>query len=98
MRPNANFYKEGYSDIGDHWTHFGELNENNKAHGRGIRFYKYGGITIGYGEDGRWSTDYYIDIYQHGLFEVGEWYMKDGKKRIRYTRFYPDGTEEEYDF
>ncbi len=98
MRPSASFHKEGIDEDGDHWIYFGELNENNRAHGRGIRILNDGFINIGYFEDGWLSTgSNCITIYDDGDFSVGEYYLKDGEKRERWTKYKTDGTEEEYD-
>ncbi len=77
---------------------FGEVNENNILHGRGIRIWNDGTIFIGYGEDGRLCTGNEITIYPDGWFDVGETYIKDGKKWKRFTRYMTDGTEEKYGF
>jgi hypothetical protein len=57
---------------------FGEVNENNELHGRGIRIWNDGTIHIGYFEDGYDSTDNYIWIDSSGGFAVGYVYYKDG--------------------
>jgi hypothetical protein len=44
------------------------------------------------------STGKYIRIYSDGEFRVGEYYMKEGKKRDRYTKYCTDGKEEQYDW
>ncbi len=81
---------------------FGEVNEHNDLHGRGICICN-GTISIGYYENGELSTGHYITINKWGdswgEFRVGENYKKDGEKRIssRGTIYKKDGTEEQYD-
>ncbi len=92
MRPGALFLKElGVA------TYFGELNENNEAHGRSIKICDNGVIDIGYFEDGLGSTGNYITIYSDGRFRVGEVFMKDGRRWIRGTQYNTDGTENEFE-
>jgi hypothetical protein len=101
MRPSASFLNEGKLDFGyvywDCWTYFGELNENNEAHGRGIRIYNCDHILIGYWKDGECATGHYISISPDGGFSVGEKYKKDGEIRYRGTTYFEDGTEKKYD-
>ena len=65
--------KEGASCIG-------EKNENNNLHGRGIAIYSFGYISIRYYNNGLCAPGNYITISSGGMFRVGEWYEKDGKK------------------
>ncbi len=76
---------------------FGEVNANNRMHGRGIKIWKDGGISIGYYENGLLSTGNYINILHYGKFRVGEYYTKDGIEMVRGTRYMTDGKEEKYD-
>ncbi len=94
MRPSSCFTKR------NSWlTQFGEVNENNELHGRGIRIDNDGdAIQIGYFKNRQLSTGKYIRIYSDGEFRVGEYYMKEGKKRDRYTKYCTDGKEEQYDW
>ncbi len=78
-------------------TYYGELNADGKEHGRGIRIWDDGSTTIGYYENGKWSTDNYIFIFSDGDFRVGEIYQKDGKKWKRGTTYFTNGTEKKYD-
>ncbi len=71
MQPNPLRY---YNKEGEEGADFGEVNENNMLHGRGIRLSNDGFIKIGYFEDGRLSTGHYIYIFSHGEFFVGELY------------------------
>ncbi len=77
---------------------FGEVDENNRLHGRGIRIYNNAGnIYIGYYERGHLSTGNYIRIWRNGRFEVRERYRKDGKIWNRGTLYYKNGKEEKSD-
>ena len=80
------------------WTHFGELNEENKLHGRGFKVNQFGTIHIGCFENSLLSTGNYIIIYKDGDFEVGERYIKDGERMRRCTRYMLDGEEEQYGY
>ncbi len=94
MRPDtSNYWKDGL--FGD--TYFGEINKNNRPHGRGLRIYNNGHITIGYFQNGFRSTGNYIDIDSDGEFRVGEFYFKDGLECRRGTLYRVDGSEKEYD-
>ena len=73
---------------------FGEVNEDNRLHGRGIYIDNDGTIDIGYFENGD-ETGYYID--SDGTFWVGEIYFKDGERRKRVTWYLTDGNEYKYD-
>ncbi len=66
-------------------------------HGRGISIYNFAGITIGYWENGKFSTGYNIQIAFMGSFRVGEYYLKNGESWRRGTQYDPDGTESKYD-
>jgi hypothetical protein len=93
MQPNSKFYKdEGYT------LSFGELNENNRMQGRGIKIGNYGVIDIGYYENDDWSTGNYITIWKDGEFWVGEKYIEDGWIKSRYTWYYTNGTEKKFGF
>ncbi len=76
---------------------FGEVNEDNRLHGRGINISNYGFIEIGYYENGWLSTGNHILILSGGNFSVGEIYRKEGVRWERGTYYITDGTEEEYD-
>jgi hypothetical protein len=67
MQPNPLRWYSGYTGDG-----FGEFNENNVLHGRGIEINKYGDINIGYYENGE-STGKYIAIHILGDLSVGGW-------------------------
>ncbi len=59
MRPDtSNYFKDLFLGA----TYFGELNENNQAHGRGITIDKDGEIYIAYFKNGKVSTGHYIRI------------------------------------
>ena len=68
MQPNSQF---NFCSA-DNGLDFGELNENNKLHGRGIYIHDDGEIWIGYYENGGYSTGNYINIFSDGVFLVGE--------------------------
>ncbi len=71
MQPNPLSYsaiEEYEDDCSKKFYNLGELNEVNKLHGRGIRIWNFGGITIGYFENDELSTGNYIDIYSDGVF------------------------------
>ncbi len=95
MRPDtSNYIKDLF--LGE--TYFGELDEYNQAHGRGIKIWNDGTIQIGYFEDGYYSTGHYIHILSDGEFEVGEYYVEDRVRRRRCTWYKTNGTEEKYDY
>jgi hypothetical protein len=82
MQPDPrNFFANSYC------LQFGELDENNYMHGRGIELRKNGDILIGFFENGGWSTGHYICIYSDGRFLVGEKYLKDDVKWDRGTEY-----------
>ena len=60
MRPKAQ-----YLAVVGEVTDFGEFNEDNKLHGRGISIWSHGAMTIGYAENGP-STGNYIRIESNG--------------------------------
>ncbi len=90
MQPHAQFFHRGESS-----TEFGEF-EEDRLHGRCIYIDDDGDIQIGYWENDE-LTGCYICIYSECWFDVGEVYLKDGKKVDRGTRFYQNGGEEKYD-
>ena len=67
-------------------NYFGELNEKNIPHGRGIYIFPSGRIRIQYFNNGRYvpGTNF-IDIRHGGDVDVGECYLKDGKMLDRGT-------------
>ena len=77
--------------------YYGELNENDKPHGRGIRILNDGYIHIGYFEKDMESTGNYITIYSDCRFEVGEFYFKDRVKWERGKCYFGAGTVRQYD-
>ncbi len=87
--------------ITEKWcTYCGELNESGKKHGRGIDIdLNCRETRIGYWQNDEYSTGNYITIYSDGRFDVGEQYLKDGKRWYRGsgTRYKTDGTSEKYD-
>ncbi len=91
MRPSANQLSEGV------YGRFGELDENNDPHGRYI-FIQGEYIWIGYYENGRESTGYYIEIWGNGVFRVAEYYDKDGKRCHKGTSYNEDGSELKYGY
>ncbi len=92
MRPGAQYYRDDFVN-----TLFGEFNNDNKLHGRGIEIWNDGFIVLGYHEIGRWSTGNYIRISKDGWFTVGKKYIKDGLTWKRGTEYYKHGKEEKYD-
>jgi hypothetical protein len=80
------------------YKYYGEVNADGEEHGRGIQIWNDGDIWIGYFENGVWSTGNYIRIWDDGdKFEVGEYYMKDGREWNRYTEYKTNGTVLKYD-
>jgi len=57
---------------------FGERNEANNLHGKGIIISSFGTIYICYWNNGRFAPGNYLYIESDGDFSVGEYYMKDG--------------------
>ncbi len=75
--------------------YYGELNADGEAHGRGIGISNDGHIIIGYFVENDWySTGNYIVISSDGDFLVGKFYLKDGMRSFRSTRYNTDGSEE----
>ncbi len=66
MRPSAKFF---FHD--KYGTDYGELDEHNNLHGRGIFIFNDGRILIGFVDNGEWTGNY-IKIYNDGWFQVGE--------------------------
>jgi hypothetical protein len=91
MQPNPLRYRSKYDGK------FGEVNEDNKLHGRSIHIWDDGDIRIGYYEDGNLSTGNYIHLLSDGVFFVGEFYMEEGLRKRRGTEYQTDGTEKKYD-
>ncbi len=58
--------------------YYGEVNKSGDEHGRGIRIWDDGTITIGYHKNGDWGTGKCIEILSNGWFRVGEIYQKEG--------------------
>ncbi len=58
MKPNPVRYLEIYTDEEGSSHSFGELNEDNELHGRGIEIYDNGVIFIAYYEDGAMTGNY----------------------------------------
>ena len=79
------------------WGHFGEHNDNDKPHGRGILISPYGIIHIGYWNIGERAPGKHILIYSDGDLDVGERYLKDGLLFERGTLYRTNGKTEEYD-
>jgi hypothetical protein len=95
LRPHKDRFT-GYN--GADFADFGEMNADNKFHGRGIVINSDGDIFIGYCKNGDWrAPGKFIWIFIGGEFEVGERYMKDGKLRDRVTLYKTDGTSKKYD-
>ncbi len=91
MQPNSIDFCDGSG-----WG-FGEVNEDNKLHGRGIEMWN-GDIRIGYWQNGDLSTGHYIYIRSNGDFLVGDMYYEDGNIGWRGTTFRTNGTEEAYEY
>ena len=77
--------------------YFGERNEHNKPHGRGIGIYSTYFIRIGYFNNGGWAPGNYLTIWSDGQLDVGECYLKDGKKWDKGTLYEVNGNEEKFD-
>jgi hypothetical protein len=93
MQPNPLSWYSNYSEI-----EFGEVNEKNRLHGRGIGIWNDGFIGIGYFENGKLSTGKYITIFYTGSFKVGECYMKDRERWFRYTQYKTNGKAYNNDY
>ncbi len=93
MRPDPTKYSENTYD----YTYFGQFNESNRLHGKGILIWNRGDILIGYWKNGDLSTGNYIRIDSDGDFRVGEYYRKDGKRWNRGAWYKTNGSEEQYD-
>ena len=73
---------------------------SGKANGRGIAIYDSGHIWIGRTKDNASAEGRFIQIYNYGVFELGEYYL-DSKEKIvkkRYTRYNRDGTCDSHGF
>ena len=75
---------------------FGEHNEFDNLHGKGISISE-NCIAIGYYNDGYLAPGNYLKISSGGEFKVGECYLKDGYKFFRGTRYYKNGATGKYD-
>jgi len=62
----------------DKHIYFGEVNEDNKFHGKGIDIWFNSHTFIGNFNNGKWAPGNYLEINSKGEFHVGEYYMKDG--------------------
>ena len=71
---------------------FGEHNEHNKLHGKGVYINSSGNITIGYFDDGDDAPGNNIIIKNDGEFYLGETFFKDGRIGLRGTIYCTDGT------
>jgi len=80
------------------YYYFGEHNENNKLNGRGIGISSSDHILIQYWNNGRIAPGNYLTILSDGDVDVGECYLKDGKKCDRGTTYKNDGTSEKFDY
>ena len=100
MRPSASFYKEVPLEDGTHCPYFGESNEDNIPHGRGIEIWNDGLIEIGYWKNG-FHTGNCIRIFSDGEFQVVEYYEEDEEdgvaERVKGKMYMTDGTEDEFD-
>ena len=70
--------------VGDH---FGEHNENNVLHGRGIYIYSDVSINIHYWNNGAPAPGNFIEINEDRNFRVGNRYLKAGEMRTRDTLY-----------
>ena len=75
----------------------GEHNSDNRLHGRGIKIFPDGGISIGYRNDGWEVPGNFINILKDGEIRVGECYFKDGERWARFTKYSTNGKTEEFD-
>ena len=86
------YFKDEYRN-----QRIGELNSDNKLHGRGINIDTNGNIYIGYWNNGVWrAPGNFIRIFEGGLL-VGERYLKDGELCRRGTEYKNDGTSKKFD-
>ncbi len=67
--------------------YIGEHNSDNYLQGRGIYIYSDGGIGIGYRNKGWVAPGNFISIKSDGDVDVGECYLKDGKRWNKCTRY-----------
>lgn len=76
----------------DFAEYFGELNEKNELHGRGIKIY-FDGIDIGYFDKGEYAPGNYIVIGPDGEFDVGKFYTDaGGLLKCNRTQYNTNGT------
>ena len=78
-------------------VYFGEVDLNNKKHGRGILIQNLGHIYIQNFLDDDPAAGNYIYVHSDGRCKVGERYFKDEVKYIKGTYYKTDGTNENYD-
>jgi len=81
-----------YEDGGIDHQYFGEHNDNDKLHGRGIYICSDGFIHIRYWDDGEYAPGNNLYIDSDGSVSVGELYLKDGKRCYRGTCYRTDGS------
>ncbi len=85
------YTKDKYED------YFGEHNEENNLHGRGIIILPNCHIDIGFYNNSDYAPGNYIEIFSDGDVDVGEIYLKDGKRWNKCTRYFSDGKTKESD-
>ncbi len=75
------------------------MNAYGVRHGRGIRIFSDGDIFIGYYDRDGFTAPgtNYINILSCGNVDVGQIYMKDGKRWNKWTRYFTDGATKEFD-
>ena len=90
LRPSSatRYFKDNY---------FGELNEKNIPHGRGIYIFSSGRVYIGYFNNGDDAPGNFINISDNSEFEVSKRYLdEDGRLRLRGTTYDADGLRNKF--
>lgn len=76
---------------------YGEHNDENLIHGRGVKINNYGHINIGYFKNDHVAVGPYIYIGMFGYFSVGKrWFDNNGVRKCEETTYKADGTIERF--
>jgi hypothetical protein len=86
-----------YTKFANGDIYIGEMNEDNKPHGRGIVIETNGNINIAYWDNYKAAPGNYIFIGRDGDIRVGEIYLKEGKRWTRGVLYNTDGKNINYD-
>ena len=92
-KPAITHTETGYAqDYGS--TYIGEMNDEDRPHGRGLTIDSDGSIFIGFWNNGVYAAGNYITLGSGGSFRLGEFYFLDYYSGLkdRYTDYDTDGS------